>query len=126
MGMSYTIHRERRLVRSRMWGAVSTADIADLVSRIMVDARFEPHFRSISDFREVATLTGDSVGFGGIASTQLYLPGTPRAVVASSDDVLETLRVFATYSERFGQVVRVFTDLAEAERWVEVDRGPAS
>jgi peptide chain release factor 3 len=29
------------------------------------------------------------------------------------------LRVFATYSARCGQVVRVFTDMAEAERWVE-------
>jgi hypothetical protein len=118
MGMSYTIDRERRQVRSRLWGAVSTTDIADIMSRIMVDPRFEPDFRGLADFREVTALTGDSMGFGAIASTQVYHPGTPRALVASKKDVVDMLRIFATYSERFGQLVRVFTDLAEAERWV--------
>jgi hypothetical protein len=118
MGMSYVIDRERRLVRSRLWGAVSTTDIADIMSRVMVDPRFDPDFRSIADFRDATALTGDSMGFGAIASTQVYLPGTPRALVASKEDVVEMLRMFATYSERFGQLVRVFTDLAEAERWV--------
>jgi hypothetical protein len=119
MGMSYTIDRERRLVRSRMWGAVSTIDIADIMSRILIDPRFEPDFRGIADFREVTALSGDSMGFGSVASSEVYLPGTRRAVVATRDDVVEMLRLFATYSERFGQVVRVFTDLGEAERWLE-------
>jgi hypothetical protein len=118
MGMSYSIDRERRLVRSRMWGAVSTADFMDLFSRVVTDPRFEPDFRALSDLREVTVLTGDSMTFGSIASSQLYLPGTRRASVASKDDVLEMLRLFATYSARFGQMVRVFTDLAEAEKWL--------
>jgi hypothetical protein len=123
MGMSYGIDRERRLVRSRMWGAVSTADFMDLASRIVVDPRFEPDFRALGDLREVTSLTGDALTFGSLASSQVYVPGTRRAVVASQADVVEMLQLFATYSGRFGQVLRVFTDLAEAERWVMEARG---
>ena len=119
MGMSYSIDRERRLVRSRLWGAISTSDFIDLYSRLVMDPRFEPDFRSLSDLREVTVLRGDSMSFGTVASSELFLPGTRRGTVASRDDVLEMLRVFATYSARCGQVVRVFTDYDEAERWVE-------
>jgi hypothetical protein len=118
MGMSYTIDRERRLVRSRMWGAVTTADMADLFSRIVSDPRFEPDFRALADLREVTALTSDSMSLGTIASTEVYLPGTRRAAVASTDEVVERMRTFATYSERSGQSVRVFTEMEEAERWV--------
>jgi hypothetical protein len=126
MGMSYSIDRPRRLVRTRLWGAVSTADIVDLFSRIVLDPRFEPEFRSIADLRETTVLTGDSMGFGSIASNQVYLAGVRRAMVATQDDVVAMLQLFATYSERFGQVVRVFTDIGEAERWVEDGEGDAS
>ena len=125
MGMSYTIDRGRRLVKSRMWGAVSTADIIDLFSRIVVDPRFEPDFLALADLREVTVLTGDSLSFGSIASSQVYLPGTRRAWVATKDDVAEMLRLVATYSRRFGQRVEVFTDLDEAERWVMSEDGAA-
>ena len=86
MGMSYGIDRERRLVRSRMWGAVSTADFMDLASRIMVDPRFEPDFRSLGDLREVTALAGDALTFGSLASSNVYVPGTRRATVASRED----------------------------------------
>ena len=118
MGMSYNIDRERRLVRSRLWGSVSAADFIDLFGRILIDPRFEPDFRGLSDLRDVTLLTGDSVTFGCVASSQLYLPGTRRATVATKADVVEMLQLFATYSQRFGQVVRVFGGMEEAERWV--------
>ena len=126
MGMSYTIDRERRVVRSRMWGAVTTADMADLFSRILIDPRFEPDFRALADLREVTALSGDSMAFGTIASTEVYLPGTRRAAVATNDSVLELMRLFAAYSRRSGQTVRVFTELEEAERWVLHGDGAAS
>ena len=119
MGMSYSIDRERRLVRTRMWGAVSTNDFIDLFSRLLIDPRFEPDYRALTDLREVTVVTGDSMAIGTIASTQTYLPGTRRATIGSNEEVLELLRMFATYSARFGQVIRVFTDYEEAERWVE-------
>jgi hypothetical protein len=125
MGMSYTIDRERRLVRSRLWGAVSTADFVDLFSRIVIDPRFEPHFRALTDLREVTAISGDTMSVGTIASIQVYLPGTRRAVVASRDEVVDLLRTFATYSQRFGQLVRVFADMDEAQRWVEGAEIPA-
>ena len=118
MGMSYTIDRARRVVRSRMWGAVTSSDMADLFSRIVLDQRFEPDFRALADLREVTALSGDTMSFGAIASTEVYTPGTRRAAVASNDGVVELMRLFATYSRRSGQTVRVFTDLEEAESWV--------
>jgi hypothetical protein len=123
MGMSYGIDRERRLVRSRMWGAVSTADFMDLTSRIVVDPRFEPDFRALGDLREVTVLAGDALTFGSLASSQVYVPGTRRATVASQDEVVEMLQLFAGYSARFGQVLRVFTDMEEAEHWVMEEVG---
>ena len=119
MGLRYTIDRTRRVVRTRGWGTVSIADINELMSFVLVDARFDPYFRSLVDFREVTLLTGDSTGFAAAASMQLYVPGTRRAFVASEDHVFGLMRMFATYSERFGQTVQVFRDLEEAERWLE-------
>jgi hypothetical protein len=120
MGLRYTIDRARRLVHARGWGTVSVTDINELTSYILMDARFDPYFRSLADFREVTLLTGDSIGFAAAASVQLYVPGTRRAFVAAEDQVFGLLRMFATYSERFDQVVQVFRDMDEAERWLEV------
>ena len=119
MGLRYTIDRTRRLVHTRGWGTVSIGDINELMSFIVVDARFDPYFRSLVDFREVTLLAGDSIGFAAAASVQLYVPGTRRALVAGEDHVFGLLRMFATYSERFGQTVQVFRELNDAERWLE-------
>jgi hypothetical protein len=119
MGLRYTIDRTRRLVHTRGWDTVSIGDINELMSFILVDARFDPYFRSLVDFREVTLLTGDSIGFAAAASVQLYAPGTRRAFVASEDHVFGLMRMFATYSERVGQAVQVFRDIDEAERWLE-------
>jgi hypothetical protein len=117
--MTYRIDPERRLVLTRAWGELSTRELADVMSRILLDPRFDPTYRSLGDLREVTTITVDTMATAQAAASPLFASGTRRAIVATSDVAFGMARMFATFSERSGQEVRVFRDVALAEAWLE-------
>jgi hypothetical protein len=120
MSMSYSIDPARRLVLTRVRGIVSTSDMQDLTNRMLADPRFDPEYRGLADLAEVTEVTIDARAMAETAAMPLYQPGTRRALVAPSDIAFGMARMFAVYAERSGQEVRVFRDLAEAERWLEL------
>ena len=117
--MTYRIDQERRLVITRGWGVLSTRELSDVMSRILVDPRFDPTYRSLGDLREVTGITLDTMETAQTAATPLFADGTRRAIVATSDVAFGMARMFATFSERSGQQVRVFRELALAEAWLD-------
>jgi hypothetical protein len=120
MGMSYKIDQERRVVLTRGWGVLSTQNLQDVMSHILLDPRFDPRYRSLADLTEVTSVTVDVMEVAHTASTPLYVAGTRRAIVASSDAVFGMARMFASFAERAGQEVNVFRDMQAAEAWLEL------
>ena len=119
MGMSYTIDRERRLVRSRGWGVVSSRDLQELTSRILADRAFDSALRSLADLSEVTAVAVDMMVMAETAWMPLYVPGTRRAIVATGDVVYGLARTFASIAVQAGHDVRVFREMREAEAWLE-------
>lgn len=120
MGMNYKIDHARRLVLTRGWGVLSSRELFDVTSQILVDPRFDPTYRSLGDLREVTEITIDTLDTAYTAATPLFVAGTRRAIVASSDAVFGMARMFATFAERAGQEVRIFRELHLAEAWLEL------
>jgi hypothetical protein len=119
MGMTYTIDEERRVVLTRGWGKVTTRELQDLTSRILLDPRFDAAYRSLADLRDVTEVMVNTMAMAETASTPLFVLGARRAIVASADVVFGMARLFASFAERSGQEVRVFKDLSSAEAWLE-------
>jgi hypothetical protein len=118
MGMTYRIDRELRVVRSRGSGTLTTRDLQDYTSRLLVDPAFDADYRSLADLSEVTVVDIDQLALSQTAWTPSFNPGTRRAIIAPSDLVYGLARMFATHSERFGQVVHVFRHRADAEAWL--------
>jgi hypothetical protein len=116
--MSYRIDHALRVVRSRGWGTLSTSDLQDYTSRLLADPAFDPDYRSLADLTEVTRVDIDQVALSQAAWMPSFTQGTRRAIIASSDLVYGLARMFATHSERFGQVVHVYRDRADAEAWL--------
>ena len=120
MGMNYKIDPARHLVLTRGWGILSSHELFDFTSRILVDPRFDPTYRSLGDLREVTEVTVDTLDAAYTAATPLFVAGTRRAIVATSDSVYGMARMFATFAERSGQEVRIFREMRLAEEWLEL------
>ena len=118
MGMNYRIDDARRIVMTRGWGVVSTRDLQDLTSRILLDPRFDPSYRSLADLSEVTEVLVNTMSMAETATTPLFVSGTRRAIVAASDLVFGVASTFAAMSIRAGHEVRVFRRMADAEAWL--------
>jgi hypothetical protein len=119
MGMNYRIDDARRIVMTRGWGVVSTRDLQDLTSRILLDPRFDPAYRSLADLSEVTEVLVNTMSMAETATTPLFVSGTRRAIVAASDLVFGMASTFASISLRAGHEVRVFRRMSDAEAWLE-------
>lgn len=120
MGMTYKIDRDRRLVLTRAWGVLSTRDLADVMSQILLDPRFDPMYRSLGDLRDVTDITVDAMDTARTAASPIFAEGTRRAIVATSEVAYGMARMFATFAERSGQQVRIFREMGPAEEWLEL------
>ena len=120
MGMSYKIDQERRLVITRGWGELSSRELFDVMSQILLDPRFDPTYSSLGDLREVTNVTVDTFATAQTAASPLFAEGTRRAIVATSDVAFGMARMFAAFSERSGHEVRIFRQMTPAEAWLEL------
>ena len=121
MGMNYRIDNGRRIVLTRGWGVISTRDLMDLTSRILLDPRFDPTYRSLADLTDVTEVLVNTMSMAETATTPLFVAGTRRAIVAPSDMVHGMASTFASISARAGHEVRVFRRIPDAEAWLESD-----
>ena len=123
MGMNYRIDDVRRIVMTRGWGTVSTRDLQDLTSRILVDPRFDPTYRSLADLSEVTEVLVNTLSMAETATAPLFVFGTRRAIVAAADHVHEMASSFAAISMRAGHEVRIFRRMPDAEAWLDSPEG---
>jgi hypothetical protein len=89
------------------------------MSRILLDPRFDPTYRSLGDLRDVTNITVNAMETAQAAASPLFADGTRRAIVATSDMAFGMARMFASFSERAGHEVRVFREMTLAEAWLD-------
>ena len=121
MPEAHQIDVARRVVVSRAWGELSTADLLSHYRAVAADPAFDPTFAQLVDLREVTTFTLDTGVLRSRAAHSLFQPGVRRAVVAPSDVAYGLARMFGTYAESASQTIAVFRAIGEAEHWLGID-----
>jgi hypothetical protein len=106
-------------VLCRAWGELTNEDLHRHYEDIQADPAFQRGYRQLGDLREVTRLTADSAAIAAAASLQVFAPGTRRALIAQSDVTFGLARMFASYAEDVGQLVRVFRAAEDAEAWID-------
>ena len=121
MPEGHEIDVARRVVVSRAWGELSTADFLAHYQAVATDPSFDPTFAQLVDLREVTAFALDTGTIRAKAVTSHFQPGVRRAIVAPSDIAFGLARMFSTYAESASQTVAVFRAIDEAEHWLGID-----
>jgi hypothetical protein len=120
MPITYEIDSTRRLVTTRLWGAVSAEEIYEHNRELRSDPAFDPSYRQCADMTGVTEVTVSTAVINDTALDQFFTPGTRRAFVASDDGVFGMARMYALRAENLGQTIQVFRELGPAKEWLGV------
>ena len=118
MPATYSIDTERKLVISRAWGVMTSADVREHRRALRSDPLFDRSYRELVD---MSGITEDLVDLGAkqeMSQDQLFAPGVRRAWVAPDDYPFAMARMYATAAEKRGQAIGVFRSRKEAEEWL--------
>jgi hypothetical protein len=115
---SYEIHPSLPLVRTRLSGVVTFAELLGLYRSIAKDPAFDPTFWQLADARDATEVRMTGAQARTIAELNVFARGARRAIVAPADEPFGVARMMESYSELVEQEVQVFRDLASAERWL--------
>lgn len=126
MKSTYTIDKERRLIRVKFSGLVTVDDTIEHVDAVLADPDFTAGMDSISD------LTGASFDWGlpdldkfrAYVKKIKHLAGECKwALLASGGVTHLTARIFMTLHEAFEDTieVRLFDNESAAESWIAGD-----
>ncbi len=122
MPFSYFIDSTRGLVISRYWGVLTDDEIRDHRRNLGADTAFDSSFHHLSDMRELIIAAVSPAAVAEVARESVFGRGARRAFVLDEAQYLRSglARLFREYAKQApGQQIKVFHDLAEAERWVE-------
>jgi hypothetical protein len=118
MPATYVIDSSRKLVTSRLWGAVSEEELHDHNQRLRTDPGFVADYRQLVDMTGLTEILISTKVINQTSIDQFFAPGTKRALVASSDATFGMARMFALQSESVGQTIEVFREMRLAEEWL--------
>jgi hypothetical protein len=103
---------------SRIWGEVTNDEVDQFNERLRSDPLFDPTYRQLADMSDVTLNLVSADNVQETARDQYFAPGTRRALLVSDDTTFGLCRMYATYAESLGQVVSVFRERKEAEKWL--------
>lgn len=120
MPISYWIAPIRRLVLVCGEGTIADWEAMDLCDALGTDPRFQPSFRGLVDHsRAVDVLLPN--GLGGIQALNPYGQGSRRAVIAPTDAVYGTIRMYQMGRPPAADEVQVFRRRQPALQWLGID-----
>jgi hypothetical protein len=122
MGVNYRIDRASRLVRGYAFGVLTNEDLRTQYERMLADDALRSDYRQLVDFREVTDVTVDEKEMRAAARATVFDAGVRRAFVATCDAAYRFANMFATYAYDAGQYIRVFREICDAERWLEIEQ----
>jgi hypothetical protein len=122
MPASYEIHPSSRLVISRAWGILSTAEVAEHYRAIAADPAFDPSFSQLADLRQVEHVDMSSPSVRREALEIVFSSRSLRAFVARTDEQTVVAKLYGLYGRYVRQNIQVFPNVREAERWLGLSR----
>ena len=117
---TYEIDPQRRLVTSRLWGAVTDDEVFEHNQKLRNDPRFDPTYRQLTDLMGVTEIGVSTSTINETSLDQFFEPGTRRALVACDDAVFGMARMYALRAEGLGQTIQVFRDVERAREWLGI------
>ena len=118
---SYLIDEDRRIVFSQGWGVLTDDEILGHVRALRGDARFQPAFHQILDFRRVSEIKLSTTGIHAVAQRNPFSPDGHRAFIVASDEAFGLARMYAAYTEIPDNPIRIYRSLGPALEWVGLD-----
>lgn len=121
MPISYTISREKRLIKAQASGLISAPEIHELLDAILSDPALGPGLRGLYDARN-AEPDLSVIELADIAKKvrQLINRGLGRiAIVAESEATYRISAIFSVLARALGIDVDVFRDLSSADAWLQ-------
>ena len=118
---SYLIDEPRSLVFSQGWGVLTDDEILAHVRTLRGDARFQPAFQQVIDFRRLSEIKLSTTGIRAVAERNPFAADAHRAIVVSSDEAFGLARMYASYTEIPDSPIRIYRSLAPALEWVGLD-----
>lgn len=125
MSITFAISPPDRLVRAYASGIIRAEDLHPFLDELLADPAVGPGFRGLYDARfaepEITILQLAEVA---TKVTRLVSRGIERiAIVGQSPNTIRVSRTFAVLARALGIDVEVFTELAEAEAWLDEPTG---
>jgi len=121
MPASYLLDLERRVVFSRAWGVLTDADITAHAAALRSDARFDPSFRQVADFRAVSEIRVTGAVVRGIAFDNPFRREARRAFVVASDLAFGLARMFELAAAADAEEFRIVRTIEPALEWIGLD-----
>lgn len=119
MPYSYRIDKDLKIVFSKAFGVFTEDDIRGHSEDLLNDPEFDRTYNQFVDFSEVTKLEVSLALVRSKAMSRLFSETSKRAAVAPQDVVYGSVRVFEGYSS--SDMVKVFRDVDEARRWLNLD-----
>jgi hypothetical protein len=117
---TYDIDSQRRLVTSRIWGAVTDTEILAHNATLRSDPRFDASYQQFVDMTGITEIRVSTGMINETSLDQFFEPGTRRAFVATDDAVFGMARMFALRAEGLGQTIQVFREEGRAKEWLGI------
>lgn len=124
MSITYAISTDERLIRAYASGIIQADDLQAFLDALLADPALEPGLRGLYDARfaepditilQIAEVAGKV--------TKLIARGLERiAIVAQSPNTLRVSKTFCVLARAIGIDVEVYTEIGEAERWLNEPR----
>ena len=126
MSISHRIEPARRLVINIARGEITGEDLISAQGATAADPKFDPGFDQLLDLREAVLTDIPASTIAHLAAGSAYRPTSRRAIVVTDLHALALVRMFRGRTEdRRGQI-ELFSDLAEAEAWLQRGQTPAT
>lgn len=125
MPVSHQIDRAKRRVAVIGTGRLTGEELITGRAELAADPGFEPSFAQLIDLTGVTEvgITTDDIFF--LASGHIFAAGSRRALVAPRPVLFGLSRMFQSLSPgNVAEGIRVFTDLAAAEAWLDEPADP--
>jgi hypothetical protein len=117
---SYLIDARRRLVFSQGWGVLTDDEIVAHVRALREDARFQPAFQQVIDFRRLSEIKLSTTGIRAVAQRNPFSVDARRALVVASDEAFGLARMYAAFTDT-PDPIRIYRALGPALEWVGLD-----
>jgi hypothetical protein len=125
MSITYAISTDDRLIRAYASGIVGVDELQSFIDSLLDDPAFVPGLRGLYDARFAEpNITILQLAEVAAKVTRLIGRGLGRiAIVAQSANTVRVSKTFAVLARALGIEVDVFSDLPDAEAWLDEPRG---